>query len=393
MGLLGPFTRVELRESMFTEAETLLLTHGEHLEVSTFRYSTGVAAVRVRNSVGEMVVLPFQGQQVWRASFHGEEPTMRSLFDEPKPVSPSRVWGYLETYGGFVVHCGALAMGVPGEGDDHLVHGELPNAPYQRAWVDIGNFAPENASVTAGGRDDAPRQPICGAVSVGGTYTHSQAFTHHYEATAEALLHESSSAISVDMAVTNRFHKPMPLMAMEHVNFKPVVGGVLKYSARNGREDVQLRQSVPGHVVPSEAHLAFVARCAEDPSLLDTFTPDVLAALDPEVVAYYDYKADAEGYAHTMQVLPSGKAHYIAHKPSQLPKGVRWIVNDGSQAALGMCLPATAYPEGKTIEEARGNVLSLAPGETFKCEVVVGVLEAGQVAYVSSRIDDIMAAN
>ena len=47
-----------------------------------------------------------------------------------------------------------------------------------------------------------------------------------------------------------------------------------------------------------------------------------------------------------MQVHPDGTADYIGHRPDQLDHGVRWICRTPDQDALGICLPATAEPEG-----------------------------------------------
>jgi hypothetical protein len=77
---------------------------------STFRYDSGVEALRIANKMGSLVLLPFQGQQIWSAEFGGRNLTMKSMFDEPRATTQ-----YLENYGGFLLHCGATAMGVPGQ--------------------------------------------------------------------------------------------------------------------------------------------------------------------------------------------------------------------------------------------------------------------------------------
>ncbi len=59
-------------------------------------------------------MLPFQGMQIWSAEMDGQNLTMKSMFAEPHPTRT-----YLENYGGFLLHCGATAMGVPSKGDTH----------------------------------------------------------------------------------------------------------------------------------------------------------------------------------------------------------------------------------------------------------------------------------
>ena len=44
---------------------------------------------------------------------------MKSMFDEPNLLRQ-----YLETYGGFLLHCGATAMGALSAEDTHLQHGD-----------------------------------------------------------------------------------------------------------------------------------------------------------------------------------------------------------------------------------------------------------------------------
>jgi hypothetical protein len=78
-----PTTTVNLTQEMFMSKERLLVESGE-LTASLFLFDSGVAAVRLANSRGELVMLPFQGQQIWSASFDGRNLTMKSMFDEPK---------------------------------------------------------------------------------------------------------------------------------------------------------------------------------------------------------------------------------------------------------------------------------------------------------------------
>lgn len=65
-------TRIRLIPAMFERNEELLVEHG-HLIASVFRFESGVCALRLSNDLGELVLLPFQGQQIWSASFGGRE--------------------------------------------------------------------------------------------------------------------------------------------------------------------------------------------------------------------------------------------------------------------------------------------------------------------------------
>src|SRR3972149_4584839 len=120
---------VELRPQYFNLKEAVFIEHAG-LTASIFSFPSRVCGLRLQNELGGLVLLPFQGQQVWSASFLGRDLTMRSMFNQPYPTR-----NFLETFGGFMQHCGATAMGGPGPGDTHPLHGELPNAPYSRAWL------------------------------------------------------------------------------------------------------------------------------------------------------------------------------------------------------------------------------------------------------------------
>ena len=59
-------TEINLNAVEFGHSETLLARHGA-LVVTAFRYASGVAALRITNQVGEIILLPFHGQQIWDA--------------------------------------------------------------------------------------------------------------------------------------------------------------------------------------------------------------------------------------------------------------------------------------------------------------------------------------
>ena len=60
--------------------ERPLLASGD-LSASLFRYDSGVAGLRLRNAQGELVMLPFQGQQIWSGwavlAYYPESPHCR----------------------------------------------------------------------------------------------------------------------------------------------------------------------------------------------------------------------------------------------------------------------------------------------------------------------------
>jgi len=358
-------TIIHINPSFFSEREQALVECGP-LSASAFRFDSGVCGLRLKNELGQLIMLPFQGQQIWSAEFGGRNLTMKSMFSRP---SPTRV--YLENYGGFLLHCGVTAMGVPAGADTHPLHGELPNAPYQQAWLTVG--------VDESG-------PYIG---VGGEYEHTVAFSTHYVARPSVRLYAGSSRFPVSMSIENLKNTPMELMYLAHVNFRPVDHGRLVYSAHCTPQHVRVRKSIPSHVHPPAGYAEYIAELADHPERHEVLAPGL--AFDPEVVFFIDCLADASGWAHTMQVHPDGAADYIAHKPGQAGHGIRWICRTPDQDALGMCMPATAEPEGYLAEKTKGNVQTLAAGASWHLEMEPGYLTATEAGQMAKKIEAIVA--
>jgi hypothetical protein len=356
--------KIHVRPSQFGERERPLVEQGD-LVASTFLFDSGVAALRIANKAGSLVLLPFQGQQIWSAEFGDRDLTMKSMFAYPRVTS-----NYLETYGGFLIHCGATAMGVPDKEDTHPLHGELPNARYQQAFLLVGE--------DEGGE----------YMALGGSYQHTVAFSHNYLAEPLVKLYAGSGLIHVEMTIKNLKNSEMELMYLAHANFRPVDNARLVYSAPGTPDAVHVRRSIPSHVKPKPGYAEFLEALAQHPERHHTLSPDLL--FDPEVVFFIDYQADADGWAHSLQVHPDGQADYIRHRPEQLGKGVRWICRTADQDALGLILPATAEPEGYSAEKAKGNLKVLPPHGTFFFEYDLGALTADEARAVESKIGRIL---
>ena len=78
---------------------------------------------------------------------------MQTSFKEPVPTKE-----YLETYGGFLLHCGINAFGSPQADDNHPQHGELPNADYDSAYIEV----------------------LEDSIAVGGSFTFNKSFVKSY---------------------------------------------------------------------------------------------------------------------------------------------------------------------------------------------------------------------
>jgi hypothetical protein len=359
-------TTINLRREFFQEKEQTFLRHGE-LGVSLFRYQTGVEAARITNSRGEMIVLPFQGQQIWDARFDGRILTMRSLFEEPQATVQ-----FTATYGAFLLHCGVTAMGNPAKEDTHPLHGELPNASYQKAWIALAG------------------QGSSASVSVGGEYRHTIAFECDYSFRPTVTLQAGASLISVAAEIHNRRKVPQELMYLCHINFRPVDGGRLVYSAPCTPTTVRVRTTVPSDIHPSPGYKEFLQALAADPGLHNVLEPGL--AFDPEAVLYLSYRGDESGWARTLMIHPDGYASYVGHQPRQLDHGVRWISRMPDQDAVGIVLPATAEPDGYLAEKAKGNVKVLGGGETFGFQIETGLLSRAEASAMEELIAQALKA-
>ncbi len=263
-------------------------------------------------------------------------------------------------------------MGVPAAGDTHPLHGELPNARYQKAFLRLG-------------ADDEGEY-----AEVGGEFQYTIAFTHNYAARPVVRLRSGRTLLETTMAVTNLKRTDMELMYLAHVNFRPVDNGRLVYSAPCTPQTVRVRTSIPSHIHPPAGYAEFLAELASNPALHNHLSPGL--AYDPEVVLYLSYRADAGGWGHSMMVHPDGCASYIRHRPAQLDHGVRWISRTADQDCLGLILPATAEPEGYTAEKAKGNIKVLKAGDTARFDLAVGLLDKREAARMETEITRILSA-
>lgn len=359
-------TILHLFPEQFISHETLLSENGE-LTASAFRYPSGVCALRLKNSLGELILLPYQGQQIWDATMRGRRLTMKSMFDQPYPTSD-----FLSTFGGFLLHCGAAAMGSPSAEDSHPLHGELPNAPFQSAALVFGI-------------DEEGEY-----IGLTGTYRHTVAFNYNYTATPLVKLYTGSSVFTVSMIIQNHKASPMTLMFLEHVNFIPVDGGRLAQTVVCNPENMRVRANIPSFMEVAHGYREFLKLLQEHPEKHLVFDPALV--YDPEIVFYMNYLADENGWAHTLQIHPDGSADLLRHRPEQLNRGVRWICRTADQGALGM-EPSTAEVEGFSAEKKKGNVRSLPGGATFAFELEVGVLTDDETRREEKLIEQVLTRN
>ena len=336
----------------------------DSLSATLFRYKSGVCGVRLINSTGNIELLTSQGQQIWKAHFEGRDLQMKTFFEEPVQTRD-----FLKNFGCFMLHCGALRVGSPSSGESHPLHGELPNAPYQNAWLVYGEDNKEHY------------------LSLCGRYEHREFFGAHYSAEPEVRLHENSSEIEISMKIKNLSNKQMELMYLCHINFMPVNDSRIEYSTNYSPDTIKIRSAIPSHIKPDPGYIKLIDELKLYPELHHQVNKKLKA--DPELVFYIDYSADESGKCYTLQIHPDGKSDYVCHIKNQLPKAIRWISRTPDHDAIAIVEPATCQVDGYHVEKEKGNVLILNPGDEFACDIIAGALNVSRTNQVLKRIEQI----
>ena len=333
------------------------------LSASSFRYETGVEALRMKNPRGEIVVLPFMGQMVWSAAFDGVELGMQSMFAAPRPART-----IVETYGCLAYHCGILRTGVPGPIDNHALHGEAPCAAIDRAGLACGRDATGRWLAATAERE------------------YAMGFGAHYMARSRVTMREDQTQFDVEMDVENLSATPMDLMYMCHVNFAFAAGARIVQSVPFTPEHVVTRTAIPGHLAPTSAYREFLAELAADPARMERL--DEPARYDPEQVFYVKgAKPQDDGRLHYMLMRREGDAFEIAWDPEAMPHTIRWVLANSDQRVAAFAMPATCEPEGYTAEKRKGHVRSLAGGARIRFVTSLSYVDAARALTAAREID------
>lgn len=333
---------INLTRNQFSGQAFCLVENGE-LSVTLFTYPSGIEAVTLRNSRGFITVLPFYGQMIWDAQFDGHSLRMANPFSEPK-------WGdsVIDTYGCFAFHSGLLSNGCPAPEDTHPLHGEMPCARMDRAFLRVD----ENS------------------VTLGGDHEYVKGFGHHYLASPSVKLAAGESLMTIAMGVTNLAGAPMPLQYMCHMNYAYLPQAT--FSQNIPTEAFQLRTSIPGHVHPTPQWLEYTAGLARNPAALKAL--DQPQFYDPEIVFFADNLASYTNRAEFFMRSPGeGPCFVTRFNTAQFNYATRWILHNAFQKVAAFVLPATCRPEGQLAARQAGTLIELAPGATREFSVQTGL--------------------
>ncbi|EIF1845401.1 transcriptional regulator UhpA [Salmonella enterica subsp. enterica serovar Infantis] len=325
-------TRITLWRELFSEQPRILLENDD-FTVTAFRYASGVEGLKIQNSRGHLVILPWMGQMIWDAQFDGHDLTMRNMFRQPKPAAE-----VVATYGCFAFHSGLLANGCPSPEDTHPLHGEMPCAAMDDAWLEL-----EGDSLRVTGR-----------------YEYVMGFGHHYQAQPAVVMRKASALFDIQMTVTNLASVTMPLQYMCHMNYAYVPNATFRQNIPDTA--LKLRESVPAHVKPTAQWLAFNQRLLQGEASLETLNEP--GFYDPEIVFFAD---ELDRYTDTPEfsmIAPDGTTFVTRFASAELNYVTRWILYNGDQQVAAFALPATCRPEGFLAAQRNGTLLQLEPQQT-----------------------------
>ena len=324
-------------------SDKFCLFSNDTFRVETFRYASGVEALTITNDQGSITVLPFMGQMIWDAQFRGVNMKMENMFSEPKQTSQ-----IIGTYGCFAYHSGLIRNGCPAPEDDHPLHGEMPCAKMDKAWLTVA--------------DDS--------VTIHGEYEYVMGFGDHYLASPSVTLHQGKAEVDIAMTVTNLASVAMPLQYMCHTNYAYIPGATFKQNIPD--EAIRLRETIPAHVKPTEQWLAFNEQLKANPSELSTL--DQPEMYDPEIVFFMDNLPEYADDVRFEMIAPDGTTLFSRFNTHELPHATRWILHNGDQKVAAFVLPATCRPEGHLAAKEAGTLIQLPSGETRTFRVTTGVL-------------------
>jgi len=346
--------KINLQKNFFTEIKKDFISYGA-FKIKAFRYSSGVEALEIENSVCSFVFTPFKGQQIWHFKVDGKELSMRTTVKEPQN---SMV--YLENYGGFLYHCGVISFGASDA--THPQHGEIPNAEYDSAYIYCG--------------EDENGRYIC----LGGELNHDTAFVRKYRFSPEIKIYDNNSLFKINIRLENLRAYPMEYMYLCHINFKPIDGAKLIYSAKQDKEHIKIYKTDG-----SKELKEYFEVLEKDISVMN----DVGAegqCYDPEICFGIKYDSDENGRAYTMQYTSDG-ACYVSHPANILTNGVRWISRTCNEDSMGMVLPATAEHIGYENAKNNGQLKVLGSNEVLEFYIEAGYINKSDAKKVKEMID------
>lgn len=333
---------IKLSHQMFSQSE-FELYQDDNFSAKTFLYPSGVEGLRLTNQRGELVVLPFMGLIIWDAVFDGISLKMKDMFSQPLPGK-----GIADTYGCFQFTSGLLGNGTPAPEDDYQLHGEFPTSKMGHAYLTIGEDT----------------------LTIHADFEYVKGFGDHYLSEPSVMMRANSGLFDINLDVTNLSHaQAMPLQYMCHMNYAYAKNAHIEQNLPD--EAFELRQTVPAHVHPTDAWLAYNDQLNASGELINDLTDE--AHYDPEIVFFSrdltQYTDEAEFRMH----LDDSHNFLTKFKTEQFPIVTRWLLYNADQQVAAFALPGTSTPEGKAAATKAGTLIMLEPQAKRHFSVTTGL--------------------
>ena len=177
-------------------------------------------------------------------------------------------------------------------------------------------------------------------------------------------------------------------MYLFHMNFRPIMGSKLYYTAGCEADKIKLID-LGQNAQASEEFLRLFEELRENPCIQNILSENL--PFEVPLVMEINYQTDRDGWAHSIQLRPDGYADYIKHKPAQFGKTMRWIDKSMEEEGLGLALPSTGGVEGYTAEKEKGNIKTIAGHSSITFEVEAGLLNPKEAEKMKKKIEKIMA--
>jgi hypothetical protein len=350
--------KIYLRQSFFSEKEKTLLEN-DRFKVSIFNFASGVEAVRIRTMLWEMVWLPFLGQQIWDFSVNGQSIKMVS------PVStPSQGVPFTQNYGALFLHCGISGMGNPAPRDSHPLHGELPDAPFQDAWVIF--------------------EGDC--LVLGGNYAYRNTHGICYDFSPQIVLDHQKSWFSIKCSLTNNRQKSMPYQYLAHINLLPGYDDQIISTAVLTPKNVEIRKNPPLEEKAANAYESFFKYQSDNPIDLNSIKASHI--YDPEMVLWFSKdKPISDKWCYTLLQKNKTEALFVGYNPETLDHAIRWIFITSEMQAAGIMLPATSETEGFMKETEKGNIKFLQPEASVCFEFQTGKIIDDELLSLKAKLN------
>lgn len=334
--------QLHLNHDMFGPAE-FTLYQDDDFKAVTFTYPSGVEAVRMENSRGQLTVLPYMGLIIWDAVFDSISLKMKDMFSQPLPGT-----AIADTYGCFQFTSGLLGGGTPAPEDDYQLHGEAPTSRMDSAWLEFGD----------------------GTMSLHGQFEYVKGFGDHYLSRPAVTLHADSGLFDIGLEVTNLSnYQTMPLQYMCHMNYAYVHDGHMEQNVPD--EAFRLRQTVPAHVHPTPQWLAYNEELKASGDLINDLNDE--SHYDPEIVFFSQNLTKFTDVAEFRLHLNAEHNFLTRFSTEQFPIVTRWILYNADQQVAAFALPGTSTPEGRAAAEKAGTLIHLKPQETRSFLVTTGL--------------------